>query len=141
MSYTTLDRCINVHPADLSILDETGRRMFVGDKAVLDAIKAGQTELRASTLWADAGVDSGPLLMVSDPLQVRLPKPIQDLAQDSELLRRVADEHQEQLKQVGDWRIFPQTILMIAEGRFAIDKHGAVYVDGKPVPGGYRQTF
>jgi folate-dependent phosphoribosylglycinamide formyltransferase PurN len=140
MSYITLDRCINVHPADLSIHDKNGRRMFVGDDAVLDAIKAGQIELRASTLWADAGVDTGPLLMVSEPLPVKLPGPVQVLAQDPERLRRIADEHQEQLKRVGDWRIFPQTILMIAQGRFAIDEHGAVYVGGKPVPHGYRQN-
>ena len=139
MSYITLDRCVNVHPADLSIQNEDGSRMFVGDDAVLDAIKAGQAELRASTLWADAGVDTGPLLMVSDPLPVQLPDRIELLAKDPERLRRIADEHQEQLKQVGDWRIFPQTILMIAQGRFAIDENSMIYLDGKTTPRGYRQ--
>jgi folate-dependent phosphoribosylglycinamide formyltransferase PurN len=73
MSYTTLGRCVNVHPADLSLLDEGGNRKYVGDQAVHDAIAAGERELRASTLWTDAGVDTGPLLMVSDPVYVTLP--------------------------------------------------------------------
>ena len=55
MSVTTLGRCVNVHPADLSITSEDGSRRFVGDDAVIDAIAAGQTELRASTLWTSAG--------------------------------------------------------------------------------------
>jgi folate-dependent phosphoribosylglycinamide formyltransferase PurN len=138
MSYITLDRCVNVHPADLSIQNKDGSRMFVGDEAVLDAIKAGQAELRASTLWTDAGVDTGPVLMVSDPLPVQLSDRLEVLAKDPERLRRIADEHQEQLKRVGDWRIFPQTILMIAQGRFAIDENRMIYVDGKPTPGGHR---
>ena len=67
MSFLTLSGGVNVHPADLSLVDEQGRRRFVGDDAVYEAIAAGQTELRSSTLWIDQGVDTGPLLMVSDP--------------------------------------------------------------------------
>ena len=44
MSYITLDRCVNVHPADLSILTPDGNRRYVGDHAVLDAI--------SSVMWA-----------------------------------------------------------------------------------------
>ncbi|RLF56059.1 MAG: formyl transferase, partial [Thermoplasmata archaeon] len=73
MSFITLERCVNVHPADLSILLPDGKRRFVGDNAVSDAILAGQSSLRASTLWTDQGVDTGPLLMVSDPIPVNLP--------------------------------------------------------------------
>ena len=75
MSFLTLPHGVNVHPADLSLVDEKGGRLFVGDNAVCDAIAAGQKELRSSTLWIDMGVDSGPLLMVSDPLPVHLPAP------------------------------------------------------------------
>jgi len=42
MSYLTLGRCINVHPADLSILTPKGKRKYVGDNAVVDAIAAGE---------------------------------------------------------------------------------------------------
>ncbi|MFO7984703.1 MAG: formyltransferase family protein [Desulfatiglandaceae bacterium] len=138
MSYITLNRCVNVHPADLSILRADGRRKFVGDHAVRDAILAGETTLRASTLWVDEGVDTGPLLMVSDPLPVHLPEPLEELIKHEARLLEVVDAHQERLKAVGDWKIFPKTIEMIARGRFALDETSRVYVDQTPVPDGYR---
>ena len=60
MSYITLNRCINVHPADLSILTPDGKRKYVGDHAVMDALAAGESYLSSSTLWTDEGVDTGP---------------------------------------------------------------------------------
>jgi len=139
MSYTTLDRCVNVHPADLSLLLPDGRRKFVGDDAVKDAIAAGETSLRASTLWTDEGVDTGPLLMVSNPIHVILPESLDVLVRDPDRLRKAADDHQERLKEAGDWKIFPRTIEMIARGRFALDDEKRVYVDGRPAPKGYRE--
>lgn len=138
MSYITLDRCVNVHPADLSILAPDGKRRYVGDHAVLDAISKGETLLRSSTLWTDQGVDTGPLLMVSDPLRVELPESLESLLKDRKRFLRLVQEHQEHLKEVGDWKIFPRTIEMIAQGRFALDEMNRVYVDGEPVPEGYR---
>jgi len=139
MSYTTLRRCVNVHPADLSICLPGGSRRYVGDDAVKDAIFQGEKSLRSSTLWADEGVDTGPLLMVSDALPVTLPESLDALVRDPERLRQVADAHQDRLKEAGDWKIFPRTIEMIARGRFALDEENRVYVDGRPVPGGYRE--
>ncbi|MBN1102117.1 MAG: formyl transferase [Deltaproteobacteria bacterium] len=139
MSYTTIERCINVHPADLSILTSDGKRRYVGDHAVLDAIAAGETSLRSSTIWTDQGVDTGPVLMISKPLPVELPLPLDDLRRNRERLIRVSEEHQARLKETGDWKIFPRTVEMIARGRFALDPMGMVYVDGLPVPAGYRE--
>lgn len=139
MSYTTLNRCVNVHPADLSISLPDGRRKYVGDDAVKDAISAGEKRLRSSTFWTDEGVDTGPLLMVSDALPVTLPESLDAVVEDPQRLRQVADAHQDRLKEIGDWKIFPRTIEMIARGRFALDDEGRVYVDGRPVPGGYRE--
>lgn len=139
MSYVTLTGCINVHPADLSIMTPDGKRKYVGDHAVLDAIVAGETVLRSSTLWTDQGVDTGPVLMISKPLKIELPEPLEQLLEDRESLLKVVEEHQERLKEVGDWDIFPRTIEMIAEGRIAFDEQNRVYVDGKPVPDGYRE--
>ena len=139
MSYITLNRCVNVHPADLSVLTPDGRRKYVGDHAVLDAISGGETLLRSSTLWTDQGVDTGPVLMVSEPLEVELPGPLDSLLKDPERLNQIAGKHQQRLKKKGDWKIFPRTVEMIAEGRFALDEHNRVYVDGEPVPYGYRE--
>ncbi len=138
MSYTTLPRCVNVHPADLSIILPDGSRKYVGDNAVHDAILAGEKHLRASTLWTDEGIDTGPLLMVSDPLPVELPEPLESLTPDPARLNAIIDEHQERLKAVGDWKIFPLTIEMIARGRFSLDEKNRVYVDGRQVREGYR---
>lgn len=136
MSFLTLAHCVNVHPADLSKVDQSGNRRFVGDDAVLDAIRAGERELRSSTIWTDMGVDTGPLLMLSPPLEVELPAPLEELEADPERLRRVADQHQERLKEAGDWIVFPATVEAIARGRIALDKNGRVWADGRPAPEG-----
>ena len=140
MSYLTLDRCINVHPADLSVLDAKGKPKYAGDNAVVDAITSGEKLLRSSTIWTDKGVDTGPILMVSDPVRVQLPESLETLVSDREKLLSVAEEHQNRLKEAGDWKIFPLTIEMIARGRYSIDNEDRVYVDGQPVPEGYRKT-
>jgi folate-dependent phosphoribosylglycinamide formyltransferase PurN len=139
MSYITLGRCVNVHPADLSIQTPQGTRKYVGDNAVRDAIAAGEGTLRASTLWTDEGVDTGPLLMVSEPLPVKLLEPLDALIRDEEKFLKTVQDHQERLKEAGDWKIFPRTIEMIARGRFALDEKNRVYLDGGPVPRGYRK--
>ncbi|MCJ7686829.1 MAG: hypothetical protein MUO68_21315 [Desulfobacteraceae bacterium] len=139
MSIITLPRCVNVHPADLSIISEDGKRRYAGDRAVPDAISAGETALRSSTLWADEGVDSGPLLMVSDPLPVELPEPLGTLKTDKNRFMQIADEHQDRLKEIGDWKIFPRTIELISQGRFSFDEHHRLHFDGEPIEGGLRE--
>jgi phosphoribosylglycinamide formyltransferase-1 len=76
--------------------------------------------------------------MVSDPLKVTLPVSLDTLKSEPKNLKKVIDDHQERLKKAGDWEIFPKTIEMIARGRFSLDEENNVYVDGKPVPSGFR---
>ena len=132
-------RIVNVHPADLSIMEGDERR-YIGIHVVRDAILAGEKELRASTHVVRKKVDHGEILVVSEPVPVSLPVGValEGLGQDKKLLRAIVDEHQEQLKERGDWVIFPLTIQMISEGRFALDGDGGVYVDGSPAPRGFR---
>ena len=139
MSYTTLDRCINVHPANLSILNSEGKRRYVGDHAVLDAISSGEKSLCSSTIWTDRGVDTGPLLMLSNPIKVEITEPLGSLAKDRRRLMKIVEEYQERLKREGDWKIFPRTIELIARGRFAFDDKNQVYLDGYPIREGYRE--
>lgn len=124
---------VNVHPGDLSLQDASGRRLLVGDHAVKDAIMAGHRQLRASTIWIDSGVDSGPLLLLSDPIAVKLSCPLAELNENQ--LQQAADEHQEQLKQKGDWLIFPLTIQLLAQGRLKV-KDNIAWLDDKPYPQG-----
>ena len=139
MSFTTINGCINVHPADLSIHTPDGKRKYTGDNAVYDAILKGEKIIRSSTLWTDLGVDTGPLLMVSRPVEVKLPASLDTLRKDKNRLREIVDSHQEKLKEIGDWEIFPRTVELIADGRFAFDENDRVYVDGKHVPEGFRE--
>lgn len=132
-------RMLNVHPADLSIL-EGEERKYVGIHVVRDAILAGERELRASTHVVRERVDYGEILVVSEPIPVTLPEGVDldALKGDKELLSRVVNEHQDMLKERGDWVIYPLTIQMIAEGRFALDCRGNVYLDGEPAFSGLR---
>jgi len=60
----------NVHPADLTIKNEKGKRKFIGDNAVLDAIVAGQTYTKSSIHIVTQGIDEGPLTVQSKALEV-----------------------------------------------------------------------
>jgi phosphoribosylglycinamide formyltransferase-1 len=77
--------------------------------------------------------------MVSEPVFVEFPEPLERLTKDKEKFLEIVNEHQERLKAVGDWKIFPLSIEMISRGRFALDEKNRVYVDGEPVPDGYKE--
>ncbi|MDP2926163.1 MAG: formyltransferase family protein [Nanoarchaeota archaeon] len=126
---------VNVHPANLSIVDESGKRKYTGDKAVYKALISGEKELRSSTHLVTNEVDGGHLLMVSRPLTVTDPE---QYARDHELAKRIAEHYQNVLKEKGDWVIFPKTLEDIALGRFARDENGNLYFDGEPIPSGVR---
>lgn len=129
---------VNVHPADLSITDEKGKRRFTGDHAVLDAILAGEKTIASTTHIIEPEVDGGRILMISDPLEVEIP-PGGDL-NNPQSARQIADMNQERLKREGDWVIFPKTIEYLARGRFAQDERGVLYFDGKAIPNGLRYS-
>lgn len=127
---------INVHPADLSIEREDGRRRFTGDHAVRDAILAGEKYLRASTHIVEPLVDEGRLLMISPPVEVVLLE-TWDLKREEDLLQ-AESLNQERLKERGDWVVFPRTLEGIALGKFAQDEDGNLYYNGTPIPKGLR---
>jgi len=129
-------RIINVHPADLTIL-EGSERKYVGIHVVEEAILAGEKELRGTTHIVREKVDHGEILVLSEPLPVKLPPgfALGQLSEDKTLWRRVVGEHQDRLKKRGDWVIYPLTVQLIAEGRFSLGPDG-VYFDGEKVPHG-----
>ncbi|MCK4703017.1 formyl transferase, partial [Candidatus Bathyarchaeota archaeon] len=129
-------RIINVHPADLTIM-EGSERKYVGIHVVEDAMMAGEKELRATTHIVREKVDHGEILVLSEPLPVELPPSVtlKQLANDKAFRKRVVGEHQELLKERGDWVIYPLTVQLIAEGRFSLGSDG-VYFDGEKVPHG-----
>ncbi|HSU72701.1 MAG TPA: formyltransferase family protein [Candidatus Binatia bacterium] len=116
---------VNVHPADLSVKRADGLKpKYTGDKAVAKAINAGEKYLRSSTHMMSEQVDCGQVLMISKPMAVNV--------------NETPDQNQGRLKEAGDWEIFPKTLELIAQGRFARNDEGLLYFDGKPAPDGIR---
>jgi phosphoribosylglycinamide formyltransferase-1 len=128
-------RIVNVHPADLSIM-EGDKRKYVGIHVVEEAILAGETEIRSTTHIVREEVDHGEILIISEPIPIELDTSIQELAENHDLRKKIVANHQERLKEKGDWVIYPLTIQMISKGRFALGS-GGVYLDGKYLPKGY----
>lgn len=126
---------INVHPADLSIVSGS-KRKYTGDHAVRDAIVAGEKQLRASTHIIEPQVDYGRILMISSPLPVNLPEGFDP--NNKEQVKVVSDEHQNRLKEIGDWVVFPRTLEFLANGRYSQDAQRKLYFDGKEIPQGVR---
>jgi folate-dependent phosphoribosylglycinamide formyltransferase PurN len=131
-------RIINVHPADLTVM-EGGERKYIGIHVVEEAIMAGEKKLRSSTHIVREKVDHGEILVLSEPLPVELPHGVtlKQLERDKTLRNRVMDEHQDKLKKMGDWVIYPLTVQLIAEGRFSLGPDG-VYFDGEKAPRGVK---
>ena len=129
-------KIVNVHPADLSIMDGD-KRKYVGIHVVEEAILAGEPEIRSSTHIVREEVDHGEILVISEPVKVELDVSLAMLEEDKALRKRIVSEYQDQLKEKGDWVIYPLTIQMISRGRFGLGPEG-VYLDGEPVPKGYR---
>ena len=134
---------VNVHPADLSVEGKGGKRKYVGLHHIppMKAILVGEKNLHSSTHIATEKPDMGPILVISKPLKVELPYGItlEDLKkpENKQFLMKLCKEHQDRLKRVGDWQIFPLTLQWVAEGRFAIDRMN-VYFDGELIKDGYR---
>jgi 5-formyltetrahydrofolate cyclo-ligase len=112
---------VNVHPGDLRVMSG-GKRLYTGSHAVRKALQVGAKEVRATTHIVSGEVDGGPILMVSDAVMV--PGGISEPDIDS-----AAGELQEKLKNSGDWKIYPETIKRLAEGRFWIDKEEHFVLD------------
>ncbi len=125
---------VNVHPADLRIKDSRSRRKYagcMGPECVKMAILNGDSEIRATTHLVNEQVDGGQLLLVSKPVILDIPNDC-----SSEEIEKLSHEYQQKLKEEGDWKVYPETIRMLAEGRFAIDDAGMVCLDGKQIANG-----
>jgi folate-dependent phosphoribosylglycinamide formyltransferase PurN len=125
---------VNVHPADLTIEDDDGDRVYVGADPVYDAIVAGESETRSSVHFVTPEVDAGPVLVRSKPFEVHRPlvdSLIEFGADDA--LRDYVDAHQEWMKWEGDGPTIATALRLIATGRVALDA-GTATIDGEPGP-------
>ena len=100
-------RILNVHPADLTILDEHGRRRYVGLDAVTKAIQAGEKSTRSTIHLVTEEADAGPIVLLSDPLPV---EPGVD-----------PKAHQEKMKWACDGPAYQKTLELIVGGRIWLE--------------------
>ncbi len=110
---------LNVHPADLRVLENEKRRYAgcMGADCVRKALEKGD-ELRSSVHIVTLGVDEGPVLAVSEPLQ--------------DVEGKSAEELQEELKQKGDWVVYPQVLQDMAAGKYRREG-SSIYKEGELV--------
>ncbi|TKJ17227.1 hypothetical protein CEE44_01695 [Candidatus Woesearchaeota archaeon B3_Woes] len=144
------DKIINVHPADLSIVKQHEKvvdgipefyRVFVGDNAVYDVVKAGETSTKSSVIMVDKGVDHGEILTQGPEVEVWHEFLQGTDAEREECLREYADAHQSMQKVRSDWPALTGALEMIANGRIALGTENihhnewrGVYVDDKVMP-------
>lgn len=128
------DKIINVHPADLSILNEDGSRKYIGGNAVYDAIKTGETKTRSSVILVDKGEDHGEILTQGPEVKL-VPKLLEKHGG-----KEYAKIHQEGQKEISDWPALTTALRMIAEGRIKLGTEKShfnewrkVYVDDRAI--------
>jgi folate-dependent phosphoribosylglycinamide formyltransferase PurN len=139
--------CLNVHPGDLTVV-ENGQRLLVGLHTipVETAILHGFEALRSSVIIAQAysGVggemDHGPVLGTSSAIPVDLQGHDLDeliaiadarpasrpLGGYKDILTEIAAHNLEQLKRSGDWSVLPGVVNDFAAGNFAEAADGSL---------------
>ena len=101
-------RILNVHPADLRIVDQSGQRKYVGPgNVVLERqFEDGLTETCSTIHIVTRGVDEGSIIAVSDPLPIELGVSVHD--------------HQEKMKYACDGPAFRESFRRIVCGEFTL---------------------
>lgn len=147
---TAMLPCLNVHPGDLTITDDSGRRPYAGlhYRPVEDAICDGRAATRSSVIVAQPysgngtdEMDSGPVIGVSVEIPFDLaPETAQSLAEirkkripgkrPDDILRRTAARVVEKMKVCGDHIVFAAAADDFARGKFACDEKGTLFFHG-----------
>lgn len=118
---------VNVHPADLAVLDETGRRALAGANGIKAAFDRKMDYLRASAHLATKELDAGPLL-------VRSPKIPVDYTLHGDYDTRF--RHYLKLVNEQNRLVGARAVLELALGNFTTDDDNRLYYKGQPAPQG-----
>jgi len=106
------NRVLNVHPADLSIM-EKGKRKYIGSHVVEDQIKSGEKVTKSTIHIMDERADHGPILFISKGLPVS---------------NRSPKEQQELMKEKCDGPAYRKALNMLSKGMFAVDADKNIYI-------------
>ncbi len=117
------NKAVNIHPADLGILTCEGKRKYIGENAVYDALVAGETKTRSSVITVDAETDAGAIL-VSGPWL--------EYTGEQSITQKSANEHQKKQKEWSDWPALRFALHGIAQEKFALHTR-KFHEDGNPV--------
>lgn len=99
---------INIHPADLTIVDHDGKPRYRGLNAVYEALKNGEKQTRSSVIKVTEGEDSGPIVALGPWVTYKGKMPI---------THEEASIHQEIQKQLSDLPACFEAIRKFAESR------------------------
>lgn len=122
------NRIVNMHPADLAVLDERGRRRYVGKRGVELAMLDGQPATRTSCFLVNEGMDEGSLVCRGPWVSVAG--------------SRSAEEQERKQKLHSDPPALRWTMSMLAQRRLTlgeevhVDGSRALHLDGRPLPRG-----
>jgi hypothetical protein len=141
--------CLNVHPGDLTVVDEAGQRLLIGHHTIPVelAVELGHDGLRSSVIvvepWEGSGgnMDAGLLLGVSAPVAIDLNGETREslLAVAAERptkrppggfqdrFEEVADANLTSLKYGGDLIVFPQVVNAFVSDHYAVDDGGQLH--------------
>ncbi len=138
--------CLNVHPGDLSVLDEKGHRVLTGlhaipiEQAIIRDIDHMRTSVIIASVFSSngAGMDEGIIIGLSPEVDIDLENKsvefykgmkAQRAGKVSDQLRDVALKNQDKLKKAGDWTVFPPAVNDFAAGIFAYDDNMQLYIE------------
>ncbi|MEC7839506.1 MAG: formyltransferase family protein [Chlamydiota bacterium] len=114
------NKIINVHPADLTIKDETGRRKYVGSDTVYDALVAGEKYTRSCVILVDEHIDTGPIILSGPKVMYEGGYPV---------TRDISNDHQNKQKHQSDWPCLVRSVELIADGKVSFDESNRVMIE------------
>jgi folate-dependent phosphoribosylglycinamide formyltransferase PurN len=120
------DKIINVHPADLTALDESGKRRYRGANSVFDALTYGESRTRSTVHLVNERADEGTILVSGPWASYTGGYPV---TQES------ANAHQNIQKKISDWPALIEAVELISQRRLTM-KEGQIYLDDIAMPRG-----
>lgn len=121
------NRIINIHPADLTILNEKGERKYTGTDQIAQALKCGEQKTRTTVHLVKEGADTGPILVLGPSINW----------EGKSLTESEITKHQIKQKLQSDLLACITAILLISRGRLKLDEKSQVYLDEKKISSGY----